>query len=228
MKGMTMVATPKTAHAFAYETLRDRILSGDLGPGTALVQANLATELGISMTPVREALRNLASEGLVTMSAHKGAIVTALDIEDAREIHRIRLMLEPEAIRLAVPRATNELLDRAQEYIVAMRSATGVDWIRLNFEFHRLLVSAAGSPRLESILGILQDGARRYVGVALAHRHDAPPPEDEHLRILKAFHDRDADEAAEATRLHIEHSLSSFDDSDADENSVAMMAVLGR
>ncbi len=70
---MSVVGTPKTAHAFAYESLRSRILSGELEPGSALVQANLAQELGISMTPVREALRNLASEGLVTMSAHRGA-----------------------------------------------------------------------------------------------------------------------------------------------------------
>ncbi|HET6152111.1 MAG TPA: GntR family transcriptional regulator [Marmoricola sp.] len=209
---MTAVPVPKTAHAAAYESLRARILSGELEPGTALVQAALAAELGVSMTPIREALRNLTSEGLVTMSAHRGAMVTALDVEDAREIHRIRLMLEPEAVRLAVPRATPAGLDRAEQLIIEMREVSGADWSRLNFEFHRLIVSFAGSPRLVNILGVLQDGARRYVGVALKHRHDAPPPEDEHQQILKAYRDGNVEGAVRAITAHIGSSLASFDD----------------
>ena len=100
----------RTAHSYAYESLRAKIPSGELPPGTALIQANLAKDLGVSMTPVREALRNLATEGLVTMSTHRGATVTQLDIDDAKEIYRIRLQLEPSAVSMAVLQADSDLL----------------------------------------------------------------------------------------------------------------------
>jgi DNA-binding GntR family transcriptional regulator len=208
-------SAPKTAHAFAYESLRDQILSGQLKPGTALVQANLANELGISMTPVREALRSLASEGLVTASAHRGAVVSTLDIDDAREIHWIRLQLEPEAVRLAVPRATPELLDRIEALIDAMDTVTGPDWIRDNFELHSLLISAADSPRLLGILRVLQDAAQRYLGFALTHRHDSPAPQVEHRRILECFRRRDVEGAVAAITDHIRSSLASFDEGES-------------
>jgi DNA-binding GntR family transcriptional regulator len=217
---MNVARVPKTAQAFAYESLRGRILSAELPPGTPLVQANLAAELGISMTPVREALLHLTSEGLVNSSAHRGAVVSTLDIDDAREIHRIRLLLEPEAVRLAVPRATEEMLDRAEALIDQMHDESGPQWIAHNFEFHSLLVSASGSPRLLSMLRVLQDAAQRYVGIALANRHDTPPPEDEHRRVLDTFRQRDVAGAVDAITDHIRSSLASFDsDSDADSLS---------
>ena len=119
------VTTPRTAHSYAYESLRAKILSGELPPGTALIQANLAKDLGISMTPVREALRNLATEGLVTMSTHRGATVTRLDIDDAKEIYRIRLQLEPSAVSAAVLQADSDLLDRAEQLLDRMAETSG-------------------------------------------------------------------------------------------------------
>jgi DNA-binding GntR family transcriptional regulator len=209
---MSPPLAPKTAHAFAYESLRDQILGGALPPGTALVQANFAHDLGLSITPIREALRDLANEGLVTMSAHRGAVVSGLDVEDAREIHRIRLLLEPEATRLALPRVTDELLDRAAALIAQMHNESGAEWIAHNFELHSLLVSPADSRRLLDILRVLQDAAQRYLSFALAHRHEAPAPEEEHLRILAAYRARDTEAAVTAVRDHILSSLASFDD----------------
>ena len=162
------VTTPRTAHSYAYESLRAKILSGELPPGTALIQANLAKDLGISMTPVREALRNLATEGLVTMSTHRGATVTQLDIDDAKEIYRIRLQLEPSAVSMAVLQADSDLLDRAEKLIDRMAEASGAEWVALNQEFHGLLVSPAGSPRLLNMLRSLHEAATLYVGVATA------------------------------------------------------------
>jgi DNA-binding GntR family transcriptional regulator len=204
------VSTPRTAHSYAYESLRTRILSGELPPGTALVQANLAKELGVSMTPVREALRNLATEGLVIMSTHRGATVTRLDIEDAKEIYRIRLQLEPGAIAMAVLEADNDLFDRAEELIDRMAEATGPQWIGLNQEFHQLLVSPANSPRLVGILRSLQEAATLYVGVALSPRR-APAPETEHRAILEAYRRRDTSAASAAVANHILSSLKSLE-----------------
>ncbi|BCB91326.1 GntR family transcriptional regulator [Phytohabitans suffuscus] len=207
------VTTPRTAHSYAYESLRARILSGELPPGTALIQANLARDLGVSMTPVREALRNLATEGLVTMSTHRGATVTQLDLEDAKEIYRIRLQLEPSAASMAVLEADSRLLDEADKLIDRMADTSGAEWIALNQEFHGLLLSPARSPRLLSILRSLQEAATLYVGVAMAHRR-APSPETEHRAILDAYRRRDPTAAAAAVADHILSSLKSLEPED--------------
>ena len=85
------------------------ILTGELPPGRSLVEADLATALGVSKTPVREALKTLAGAGLVTMSPYRGATVRAIDDATARSIYDMRLLLEPEAVRRAVARAARGL-----------------------------------------------------------------------------------------------------------------------
>jgi DNA-binding GntR family transcriptional regulator len=204
------VAMPRTAHSYAYESLRARILSGELPPGTALIQATLAKDLGVSMTPVREALRNLATEGLVTMSTHRGATVTRLDLEDAKEIYRIRLQLEPGAAAMAVLKADSDLLDRAEKLIDRMAEASGPEWIALNQEFHGLLISPAKSPRLIGLLRSLHEAATLYVGVALSHRR-AASPQTEHRAILDAYRRRDSTAAAAAVTDHILSSIRSLE-----------------
>src|ERR1044071_8105183 len=130
------VAAPRTAHAYAYEALRDKILTGELAPGAPLIQAGLAKDLGVSMTPVREALRDLPTEGLVTLLPHKGAAVISLDLADAKEIHTIRLQLEPDATRLAVDHVTLDVLNRAEELYSALSKTADHQWVVCNRDFH--------------------------------------------------------------------------------------------
>jgi DNA-binding GntR family transcriptional regulator len=208
---MTVIPTPRTAHTYAYEALRARILSGDLAPGSPLVQHNLAQELGVSMTPVREALRDLATEGLITISPHRGATVTQLDFTDASEVYRIRLLLEPTAAMLAVPDATTELLDRADVLIREMAAVTGPAWVSLNLEFHSLMLSPLKSPRLLSILRSLQEAGTLYVSVAIGQRVAMPTPESEHVAILDAYRRRDAAGAAAAVAEHLRSSLKALE-----------------
>src|SRR3954468_4222476 len=153
------VAAPRTAHAYAYEALRNRILTGELAPGAPLIQANLAKDLGVSMTPVREALRDLATEGLVTLLAHKGAAVTSLDLADAKEIQKIRLKLEPDATRLAVEHVMPEVLNRAEELYTDMSETSDHRWGTRNREFHKVLLSPAPAPRMVGILASLLEAA---------------------------------------------------------------------
>jgi len=210
------VAAPRTAHAYAYEALRDKILTGELAPGAPLIQAGLAKDLGVSMTPVREALRDLATEGLVTLLPHKGAAVTSLDLADAKEIHTIRLQLEPDATRMAVDNVTLDVLNHAEELYSAMSETTDHRWVVCNREFHKLLLSPAPAPRLVGILSSLLEAAALYVPLAITHRV-GPDPQIEHRAILDAYLRRDADAAAEAVAAHIRSSIHSleFDDSDS-------------
>jgi DNA-binding GntR family transcriptional regulator len=204
------VAAPRTAHAYAYESLRSQILAGEVAPGTPLVQANLARDLGVSMTPVREALRDLATEGLVTLSPHRGAIVTKLDVSDAQEIHRIRLKLEPDATAMAVEAITDDVLAEAELLFQRMSEASAGEWVALNRQFHILLLSTTPSPRLRGILSSLLEAAALYVGVAMSHRR-GPDPQLEHRQILDAYHRRDPEGAAAAAATHIGSSLASLD-----------------
>jgi DNA-binding GntR family transcriptional regulator len=202
---------PKTAHSYAYETLRNQILSGLLAPGTPLIQSNLAADLSISMTPVREALRDLSTEGLVTQEAHRGAIVTALDVADAIEINEIRLKLEPDAVADAVPVMTDADLAVAEEIFDRLENAQAGQWVALNREFHVHLISATPSKRVRSVLTQLAGFAALYVGVAMTHRH-GPEPQLEHRQILDAFHKRDPEAARVAIQHHIESALASLHD----------------
>jgi DNA-binding GntR family transcriptional regulator len=192
------VAAPRTAHAYAYEALRNRILTGELAPGAPLIQANLAKDLGVSMTPVREALRDLATEGLVTLLAHKG-----------------------DATRLAVDHVTLEVLNRAEDLYADMSETSDHRWVVCNREFHKVLLSPAPAPRLVGILASLLEAAALYVPLAISHRV-GPDPQVEHRAILDAYLRRDPEAAAAAVAAHIQSSISSLEfDADASADPVS-------
>jgi DNA-binding GntR family transcriptional regulator len=203
------VSAPRTAHSYVYEWLRSQIFAGELAPGTPLVQATVAKQLGVSMTPVREALRDLATEGLVTMATHRGATVTRLDLSDAQEIHRIRLKLEPDVVREAVANITDEVLDQAEGLYLSLSNATPSEWGVLNRAFHALLLSTGSNPRTRAILASLLEAAALYSGIAQTRRR-GPAPQLEHRIILDAYQARDPEAAAEAMRVHICSSLDSL------------------
>ena len=212
-----VIAVPQTAHSYAYAWLRSEILSGALPPGTPIVQASLASKLGISGTPIREALRDLATEGLITLSPFRGAVVTSLDLKDALEIHQVRLKLEPGAAALAAERATEDILAKAEKLYDEMSSASDGEWVALNREFHILLLSTTPSARLRSILTSLLEAAALYVGASMPHRTGAP--QAEHREILDAFHARDVDRVASVVTQHIETSLASLHKAAAEERA---------
>lgn len=201
----TGVSQRRTAHEFVQETLRRAILNGELAPGIRLVQSELAEQLNVSTTPVREALRNLTTEGLVVFDAHRGAIVRELNKQELDEIYEIRFALEPMAVRLAVERIDDETLDRAEEFHRRMVAADDFgDWLELNRQFHNLHHEAAGAPRLQSILAGLQNASAMYVGKAAElHPEIRKQGEADHAAINQAFRDRDAEAVLDTLLRHI-------------------------
>jgi DNA-binding GntR family transcriptional regulator len=190
------------------EAIKHAILSGELRPGQSLVETDLAEVLGVSKTPVREALKTLAGAGLVTMSPYKGAAVRVIDDEQARHVYDVRLLLEPEALSRAIARghdweAAHEALARA-DYAPdqAERSLA-------NRDFHRELYADCANPLLIRMLDDLRDQTA-LVSVA-AWRHEPPwlgtPSWEheaaEHRAMLQAAEDGDADRAASLLRGHI-------------------------
>ena len=199
----------RTAHEFALAVLRRAILDGTLPGGTRLVQTDIASELELSTTPVREALRDLAAEGLVRLDTHRGAVVPTINAEEMAEIYNLRLLLEPYCLRLAAERIDGETLEAARRLLHEMEDEDGVGaYVELNRRFHHLLVEASGSPRAATILKALQDSASLYVAASLSRTApDRRQGNEDHQAILAALDARDADAAAEASVRHLEHTM---------------------
>src|SRR6478609_3394059 len=119
------------------EALRERILRGDYIEGEPLRQDALADELGVSRIPIREALRQLETEGLVTFNPHRGAIVSSLSLAEIEEVFELRATIEPDLLRRAMPHLTTYQLDQADEvldrYAVALRTGDVSQWGELNW-----------------------------------------------------------------------------------------------
>jgi DNA-binding GntR family transcriptional regulator len=194
----------RTAHEFVRETLRRAILRGDLSGGARLIQADLAAELQVSTTPVREALRDLATEGLITLDRHRGGVVRGLNWGDMEELCLIREQLEPLAVRLAVEGITDRHLDEAQELCDRMRSESDLaNWVELNRRFHFLFYEATGSARLESILKGLEEAAAVYVAQAQRLHPEARRRADaDHRAFIEACRRRDLEGALVAVGGH--------------------------
>jgi DNA-binding GntR family transcriptional regulator len=199
----------RTAHELVRDTLRRAILRGTLTGGTRLVQSEIAQELGVSTTPVREALRDLATEGLIDLDAHRGATVHRLELGEVQEIYSLRLLLEPEAMSRASDLLDAATLDRAESVHEQMEAETdnGI-WADLNREFHGILVAGLELPRLRSILRGLQDGAAPYVGLVLQNAASLRTQANrEHRELLDALRAQDGAEALRITMNHLSHTI---------------------
>lgn len=188
--------------------LRRRISDGDVSPGELLSQGDLATSLGVSRVPIRDALQWLASIGLVCLNGRAGATVAPLSVVDLEEIYDLRAILEPKIIRLAVPNLGRADLHRTANEMKAMESAESrAEWLRHNCEFHTSLYRAAARPRMLGTIEVLRMLMDRYFIVS-APTLDMNVSNAEHAAIHEAACSRDGDAAS---RLTAEHLSSSYD-----------------
>jgi DNA-binding GntR family transcriptional regulator len=187
--------------------LRDEILANRLPPGTVLSEVPLAASLGVSRGPVREALGRLAAEGLVTVRPRRGAIVSALSHEEFLQAYQVREALETLAVRLAVPRLTDEELDRLDALVERQAEAVDRDQIdtffALNSEFHELLVQVSGNSPLQDMYRQLMGHMGRYLTRSLALRGTVRRSVVEHRAIARACRARDPQRAERLLRNHI-------------------------
>ena len=157
---------PITVTDYVVNSIRERILSGYYPAGARLDQQTLVEDLGVSLIPVRESLRQLEVEGLVQIHPHRGAFVAGLSITDLKEIYLVREVLEETAAQLAVPRLTAEKLDNLAALIEKMENATQAnDYPRLfdlNRAFHFTIYEACQISLLIQMISGLWDRSRRY------------------------------------------------------------------
>jgi DNA-binding GntR family transcriptional regulator len=187
------------------EALRDAILEGDLAPGERLREEELAREFCVSRTPVREALKQLHSEGLVEVSPHQGAVVASLTVEDILAIYVVREALEGVSARLAARRASPEQCSRLLAIIEEMESQAETmspgQMAELNLRFHAELRKAAGNRYLERFLGQIEHAVRRFGHTTYAYPGRMQTSIAEHRRIVDAVVARNP-EQAEALAIH--------------------------
>jgi len=188
--------------------LRSLILNRRLGPGERLVQGDLAEQLGVSRTPIREALHLLAAEGLVALSPYKGASVTVFSIEDLKDLYSIRIPLEGYGAFLATQSIASEqvaTLHGLVEQMAALFDA-GDRWklLVVNRQFYATFYAIAGRQRLYELI-------MKYLDMAGLYRHMAFAMDDlyghtltEHLELLMAVKQGDAEEAERLTRANLE------------------------
>jgi DNA-binding GntR family transcriptional regulator len=191
-----------------YSALRERILSGALPRGTKLRQTLLADELGVSRTPLREALRRLSTEGLVEFTPNRGATVSELDFGDMRHAWSARVALEPGAARLAAERRDAPAIAAMRAAIDHQRSCAGdrIESFAANRAFHLALAAASGNPhltRFAEMLWVPRIGVPIYQAQA-AEPAGAQAWSDEHERIADAIDSGDADAAEQLTRAHVQ------------------------
>lgn len=203
----------KPLRELVYEQLRHRILTGDFKPGTRMMEVELAQELGVSRTPIREAIRQLEKEGLITIEPRKGAYVSDVSINDLLDILEVRQDLEGLAASLAANRVTKtqlkELEAATKAYSVAIAKNDTENIIKYDEIFHKLIVSSTGNSALMKISETVQDLAlrfrylyyddfSRFVNMASEHKDildaiksgnsiEARKVADEHVNKLKEF-----------------------------------------
>ena len=196
----------RTAQEAIVEDLKGKILDGSLPPAAPLRQGEIAAELGVSTTPVREALRQLAAEGLVDGDPHKGMWVHSPTTAEVDEIYRLIIPLEQMAMEEAAGQFTTAAQDKAMALIAAMDAEVDTAaWVELNLEFHHVLLDAAQMPVLGWILRRLRNLSSIHVASSIAtSRETIDRARLEHRDLLDALVRQDGAEAARIATAHLE------------------------
>jgi DNA-binding GntR family transcriptional regulator len=204
------LAKPPLPDVIAQE-LRAQMASGKLPPGTLQI-ATLARQFQVSPVPVREALQQLAAEGLVTFEQYRRVIVNALSVDDMRDIYEMRLALESLALEQAIPLIHHraDLMDALSAQVEAMDECDGdLDrWRECNSSFHWLAYDVVPKPRLLKTVRTLWNAVEPYLRVYVMAPDSLTQAQDEHRLLLQAIVESDIDGACSLLRLHL---LNTFD-----------------
>jgi DNA-binding GntR family transcriptional regulator len=197
----------QTLTGMTADALRERILHGAYPEGEPLRQDAIAEELGVSRIPVREALRQLEAEGLVTFNPHRGAVVSTLSLREIEELFELRTLIELDLFRRAIPHIETEDVTRAKEildaYETALRNGDVAAWGEMNWQFHSTLFARADRPFTLGVAQKLHQQCDRYLRMQLALTHGELRANAEHRAILSAVRKRDARRASQLLRDHI-------------------------
>lgn len=202
---MAELAPLQTTHEWVRARLRQAIMDGDYKPGDPLKQTELAARLQVSVTPVREAMRDLASEGLVVLDPQRVARVRDLDAQEAGEVAAIRELLEPLAAQLAARHAEPEQIERIGALAAeCAASVTDAEYLDSNRRFHMAVIAAANAPVLAGILSNLRLISSMYLASAVRIAGGTrEKSKQEHLDLAAAIAAHEDEEAIRIMTAHL-------------------------
>lgn len=215
-----MAGTEKSLRGQVFDKIRSDILNGKYKRGEELVESSIGKELGISRTPVREAIRQLELEGLVQLVPNKGAFVTGISEKDVRDIYLIRARLEGLAARMAAKNITAELLDAMEETVVLSEYHAKKEHYEqvceMDSKFHKLLYKASGSRILEHTLTDFHQYVQRVRMASIMKKRRMEKSNDEHDAILTAIREHDEEKAELVATRHISNTVENLKNYDLD------------
>ena len=189
-----------------FKTLRQSILTGELKPGERLMEIHLAEKLGVSRTPIREAIRKLELEGLVTMIPRRGAEVAKISEKNLKDVLEVRTCLDSLAVRLACQRITDEQIDdlkkACDDFVLATKTGEATAITKADVKLHDVIVRATGNERLQQMINTLSEQMYRYRFEYIKDSAYHALLIEEHTRIYESIAARDEERAvAEITQL---------------------------
>lgn len=197
-----------------FQTLREAILKGDLKPGERLMEIQLSNRLGVSRTPIREAIRMLEQEGLAVTIPRKGAQVAKMTEKDMEDVLQIREVLDELAASIACEQITEDELAKLRETMQEFEeSTTTADVSRIaaaDVRFHDIIYRATGNPRLENILNNLREQMYRYRVEYLKDEKSYPVLVQEHRRIIEGLTQRNKEMVSAAMQTHVRNQVSAI------------------
>lgn len=194
-----------------FRSLKDDILKGLLPPGLQIRQEALAEQFGVSRVPVREALRQLESEGLLTSELHKGAFVSNRSLDEVEEMLDIRQALEMRALKLAFPNLTPQVIAEARNILTTYDNSNDpMEWRDLNVAFHMALYVPCNRPRLIKMIEDVVLVNYRFLRTYISQTVGRADPQVEHYQILDACEAGDSERALKLLENHIEHTRSAL------------------
>ena len=200
-------SSPSSLAERAYQQLKQLIITGELAPGSAILEGALAARFGVSKTPVREALKRLELEGLTRVLPRSGHVVTPVSLGDVQALFELRLMLEPPGALLAAERIGPALLEELDG--LARVSFAGADrtnyahLLQVNSRFHLGVVEGAGNRRLTEILSRVLAEAERVLHLAVDLRDASDLIIRDHVEIVQALRERDGERARAVSERHL-------------------------
>jgi len=197
-----------------FNTLRKAILRGELKPGERLMEIHLANRLGVSRTPIREAIRKLELEGLVTMIPRRGAEVARITEKNLKDVLEVRRALDALTVELACDRITSEEMDALKEASLQFEEATKLKNVtaiaRADVKFHDIIVRAAGNERLTQLINNLAEQMYRYRFEYIKDENQHATIVEEHRAIFESILKKDKKTAAMAVKTHIDNQENSI------------------
>jgi len=192
-----------------FNTLREAILKGELKPGERLMELQLAAKLGVSRTPIREAIRMLEQEGLAVTIPRRGAEVARMTEKDMQDVLQVREALDELAASIACECITNEELDDLKQAMEGFEQAVRTKDIKriadTDMVFHDIIYQATRNPKLVNILNNLREQMYRYRVEYLKDERNYPVLLKEHQEILQGFQEKNKDLVTDSMRRHVEN-----------------------